>query len=237
MLVVIAILGVLAALAIPVGGRMRNAGLTTASMGNLRGIHGLFMVYVNENDWVFPSARGRDAQAPNSGTVWTRAIWEHSNGKFSTDPAIAIKEMSTSDYAKKMWCPLMVKRYGEDQHPSGRSSYALNGFFVDVLDGYGRWQGANTEANRRLARDNVLGRREPLIVAGTLHPGDKRFGTYPIWFSSKYPYDTDWMNLHYAYGGGSDCGLGLFLDGHVELIPRKQGVELHTLINDFSNFE
>ena len=58
LLVVVAIIGILAALLVPVVGRMRNAALTTASVSNLRQIHMMLTSYLNDNNNYFPSALG-----------------------------------------------------------------------------------------------------------------------------------------------------------------------------------
>jgi prepilin-type processing-associated H-X9-DG protein len=50
--------------------------------------------------------------------------------------------------------------------------------------------------------------------------------------SSKYPYDTAWMNVAYEYGGGRDSAIGLFIDGHVELIPKEKGIAMHAMLSD-----
>ena len=237
LLVVIAIIAVLAALLVPVAGRMRNAALTTASISNLRQIHMMFTSYVNENNNSFPSALGWETEAPNYGKYWRRAIWEYSRGPFSNDSGQAIKEMGTSDYAKIMWCPLMVKKYGQEQHPWGRGSYAINGFFLDPAWGNSRYDGENTEKTRHLARENLKGKIEPLIMAGTVQKSSPKFGTWDAITSSQYPYDTDWKNLSYEYGSGANSAIGVFLDGHTEIISKADGVKLNELLSNFNNFE
>lgn len=226
LLIVIAIIAVLAALLIPVAGRMQNGALTVASTNNLRQIHTLFTTYLGENNNVFPSALGSTAEDPAARYHWRRTLWEKTYGPFEGDVA---GQMAKSDYAKIMWCPLMVKKYGEEQHPWGRGSYAINYFFIDPA-----WRAG--EPIRVLNREDLKGRIEPLIMTGTVLSNTPKFGTWEAIQSAKFPYDTAWMNLNYAYGSGQNNALGLFLDGHVETISKQRGAELDPLLRDPTNF-
>lgn len=226
-LVVVAIIGVLAAIAIPVLSRMKTGALTAASTNNLRQIHTLFTNYLGENNNVFPTALGSTAEDPAARYHWRRVIWEKTNGPFEGN---VVKAMAASDYAKLMWCPLMVKNYGQEQHPWGRGSYAINFFFIDPT-----WRAG--DPIRVLNREELKGRVEPLIMTGTVLKNSPKFGTWEAIQSSRFPYDTDWMNLNYAYGSSANQALGLFLDGHVEQISKERGTELDPLLRDNTNFE
>lgn len=220
LLVVIAIIAILAAALITVVPRVRRSAKTSASVGNLRQIHALMMGFVQENNGRYPFSVYQDEiDSP----TWRRKIWECANGTFDSDPVAMMKSMETSGYSKLMWCPLMVSEHGQDQHPEGRGSYAINRFFMPPA-----WGGGIRNVNGT----NVIGRREPYIMAGTLFQGDKRFGTFYHLDSSAFPYDTYWSNLNYAYGAGGDSALGLFIDGHVEVIPKSKGIELGPLLSD-----
>lgn len=227
LLVVVAIIAVLAAILVPVAGRMRNAALTTASTSNLRQIHALFTSYLGENNNVFPTALGSTAEDPAARYHWRRVIWEKTHGPFTGSVTAA---MANSDYAKIMWCPLMMKKYGAEQHPWGRGSYAINFFFIDPT-----WRAG--DPIRVLNREELKGRKEPLIMTGTVLKNSPKFGTWEAIQSAKFPYDTDWMNLNYAYGTSQNQALGLFLDGHVETISKERGAELDPLLRDNTNFE
>jgi prepilin-type N-terminal cleavage/methylation domain-containing protein len=227
LLVVVAIIAILAALAIPVVGRSQATALTTASTQNLRQIHALFIGYLTDNNNVFPSALGSTPDNPSGRYHWRRLIWERAHGAFEGDVAT---QMQGSDYAKVMWCPLMVRRYGQEQHPWGRGSYAINFYFIDA-----NWRSG--DPLRVLNREDLKGKVEPLIMAGTLLSRSPKFGTWEAIQSSRYPYDTAWMNLSYEYGAGRDRALGLFLDGHAEAIPRDRGTQLDPLLRNNQNFE
>ena len=227
LLVVVVIIGILAAILVPVAGRMRNAALTIASTNNLRQIHALFITYLGENNNVFPTALGSTAEDPAARYHWRRTIWEKTYGPFEGDVAA---QMAKSDYAKIMWCPLMVKKYGQEQHPWGRGSYAINFFFIDP-----GWRAG--EPIRVLNREDVKGKVEPLIMAGTVLKSSPKFGTWEAVQSSKYPYDTDWMNLSYEYGSAANSAIGVFLDGHTEIISKADGIKLDPLLRNCNNFE
>jgi hypothetical protein len=194
-------------------------------MGNLRQIHALMMGYVTENNGRYPISVYQDE--PSSPT-WRRKIWEYSNGTFDGSPPQVMKSMQNSGYASVMWCPMMVGQYGQDQHPEGRGSYSINRFFMPAA-----WGGGI----RRASSAEVTGRKEPYIMAGALFQGDKRFGTFYHLDSSKFPYTTYWANLNYAYGSDGESALGLFIDGHLETIPKAKGMELNKLLSDPSTLE
>ena len=227
LLVVVAIVAVLIALALPVIGRLRAGAETTGSLSNLRQVHVLLMNYVNENNYMFPSALGSTADDPAARYHWRRVIWESANGAFEGD---VVAQMQSSEYADVMWCPLMVSRHGQQQHPWGRGSYAINFFFIDSTWRLG-------DDYRNLVRADMKGKREPLIMTGSLLDSNPEFGTWEAIQSSSYPYDTDWMNLHYAYGSGEDQALAVFLDGHTEMIGIERGSALDPLLANPADFE
>jgi len=221
LLVVIAIIAVLAGLLIPAVGRARDKALTTSSFNNLKQIHVLCMNYLNENDGFYPIS------IITNDFFWRREIWEFSFGDFTGTPPDVMEEMQNTAYSKTMWCPLMVRRYGQDQHPGGRGSYALNKFFCPPSwgGGYRNWN-----------QPDMVGRKEPYVMAGTVLQASPKFGTFEHIESSNYPYDTDWKNLSYEYDGG-DAALGLFIDGHVAKIAKEDGIALHSLLSNPQDLE
>lgn len=223
-LVVIAIIAVLASVVFVMMPRIRRSAQTTNSMGNLRQIHALMMGYVTENN-KYPISVYQDE---NGSPTWRRKIWEHANGPFEGDPPQVMQAMQNSGYSSVMWCSMMVDQYGQDQHPEGRGSYSINRFFMPEA-----WGGGV----RHATSPKIIGRREPYIMGGTLFQGDKRFGTFYHLESSQFPYTTYWANLHYAYGSDGESALGLFIDGHVETIPKAKGIELNNLLSDPSTLE
>jgi hypothetical protein len=157
-------------------------------------------------------------------------VWENSFGPF--DGGDVAEQMQNSAYAKVMWCPLMVSRHGQEQHPGGRGSYGMNLFFRPPS-----WGGRI----RRIAEADLKGAKEPYIMAGTPHRDNPEWGTYEMTYSSEPPVDGNyseyWMNVHYAYGSGGDLGLGLFVDGHVETLTMAQGEELESLLRNADTLE
>ena len=45
------------------------------------------------------------------------------------------------------------------------------------------------------------------------------------------------MNLSYDYGSAANSAIGVFLDGHTEIISKADGVKLDALLRDCNNFE
>jgi prepilin-type N-terminal cleavage/methylation domain-containing protein len=224
-LIVIVIIAILATAVFMVVPRVRRSAQTTASMNNLRQIHALMSGYVQENNGMYPISVYQDEIAS---PTWRRKIWEKANGAFDGSPPEVMSAMQQSGYASVMWCPMMVAQHGQDQHPEGRGSYSINRFFMPAA-----WGGGT----RHSTSPQIIGRKEPYIMAGTLFQGDKRFGTFYHLDSSKDPADTYWANLHYAYGADGESALGIFIDGHAEIIPKAQGVKLHSLLSNPTNLE
>jgi len=224
-LIVIVIIAILASVAFMVVPRIRRSAQTAASIGNMRQIHALMMGYVQENSGRYPISVYQDeVDSP----TWRRKIWEKANGPFEGSPPQIMEAMQQSGYSSLMWCPLMVKLHGQDQHPEGRGSYSINRFFMPAA-----WGGGT----RNVSSPTLIGRKEPYIMAGTLFQGDKRFGTFYHLDSSKDPADTYWANLHYAYGSNGTSALGLFVDGHIDLIPKASGIALNAALSDPSALE
>jgi prepilin-type N-terminal cleavage/methylation domain-containing protein len=224
LLVVIAIIGILAGLLLPMVGKARAGALTANSTLNLKQIHLMFDAYVAGHGGAYPTARGLSMPTE---THWRRVVWEHTYGVFAGDPPTVMAAMQTSPYSKIMWCPLMTKRNGQDQHPFGRGSYGLNRYFMDPS-----WGGGI----RREGSAGLIGVKEPFIMSGTTHPADARFGTDAHIDSSRYPYDTAWANVSYEYGD-RDRALALYLDGHATLLTRQKGMDLHDLLVDPATME
>lgn len=216
MLVVIAIIALLASLLVPAVGRALRSAKTTKSLHNLRQIHLMFTIYLTDNKQRFMPSVG-------SGTPkrdWPRVLWEDVHGGFEGD---VVSEMRSSAYSGIMWCPLQVESYGREQHPWGRSSYAMNEYFKPSS-----WGGGV----RYLDHPDTIGSLEPLLMAGTQHPADPRFGTFSHIESSKFPYDTAWSNVAYEYGGRGRDAVALWIAGNAGVVDQARMVGLH---DDLSN--
>ncbi len=227
LLLVIAAVGILTAVLIPAAGHRRNAALTAASISNLREVHFLMQTYLNDHNGDYPMSVDQTPRTPplDYEPTWRRVIWENAHGPF---PADVMSGMETSDYSKIMWCPLMVKRYGRLEHPCGQGSYSLNRFFMPP-----EWGGGM----RRINRSEVIGKVEPYILSGTTLASNRRIGTFYHLDSSKFPHDTEWSNLNYAYGSSGDQAIGAFIDGHAGTISKQRGIELDSALGDRTSLE
>jgi prepilin-type N-terminal cleavage/methylation domain-containing protein len=225
LMVVIVIVAVLVSLTFVLVNRGKRGAQTASSMNNLRQVHTLMMGYVGDHHNRFPISV---YQGEPSSPTWRRKIWENAYGNFEGSPPEVMAAMQHSGYEKVMWCPLMVSEHGQDQHPEGRGSYSINRFFMPPA-----WGGGD----RRAAQSEVIGRREPYIMTGKPFEGRPEFGTFYHLDSAKFPYDTHWSNLHYAYGSSGEHALGLYLDGHTETLSKERGEELHTMLQDPNTLE
>ncbi len=224
LMVVIAIIALLAGLLLPLVSRARDRALATSSLSNLRQLHILFVNYTVDHRGLFPTTTGNTTKDGVSGVFWRRVVWEHTFGVFGTDSPTAEGKMTTSDYAKTMWCPLMVKRYGKEQNPLGRGSYAMNNFF------------RADKGARYMGEGEMVGVQEPYLMTGIVLAGSPRFGANETLESSKFPYDTSWQNVAYEYDGG-EAALGLFADGRATMMPKVDAIALDSLLSDSSNLK
>ena len=225
LLVVMTIIAVLAFAVMAGATKAIRAARTTKSKATLKEIHLLMTTYIGDNNGSYPISVYQSE--PDSPT-WRRKIWENANGTFSEDPSKMMGEMQSSGYASVMWCPMMVNQYGQEQHPEGRGSFALNRYFMPPAWGGGK---------RHITRADLIGQKEPYIMAGTPYKDAQQFGTFYHLDSSNFPYDTYWSNLHYAYGGSGEMALGLFIDGRVESISKDDGVKLNDLLGNPNSLE
>ena len=222
LMVVIAIIALLAGLLLPFISRSRDRALTASSLSNLRQLHMLFVNYSVDRRGLFPTTTGNTTKDGVSGVFWRRVIWENSFGVFGTDSPKTEAKMTTSDYSKTMWCPLMVKRYGKAQNPLGRGSYIMNNFFHV------------SRGARYMNEGEMIGAQEPYVLTGTILAGSPQFGANETLESSKFPYDTGWQNVAYEYDGG-EATLALFLDGRAVSMSKADAVALDPLFRDSSS--
>jgi len=224
LLVVIAIIAILMLILVPVIGIARDSARTAGSASNLRQIYSLVNNYLADTAGTYPfSGTGSGENARE----WRRDVWESSYGPFTGSPPAVMDAMGGA-YAEVFWCPLLVARYGQDQHPVGRGNYSINWFFRNVS-----WGGKE----RKLGHLNLVGQQEPFIAAGSVLPGSPQFGTYAHFESSAEEYGDGWKSLGYEYGRGRDRALVMYLDGSVKQIPKENALDLDPLIRNANNFE
>lgn len=229
LLAVLAIIAVLAAISIPAYSRMTRSAQTAGSVSNLRQIHVLINTYIGENNGLFPQSVWQGANVWPEQT-WRRKVWESANGSLGTGVTDVAAKMDGSGYTDVMWCPLMVAKYGKVNYSEGQGSYALNGFFKP-----GNWRYPNDD--RRSIKGDFIGKKEPIVMAGTVLKNSPKNGTFYHNDSTAFPYDTEWSNMAYEYGSSGDRGLALFFDGRVEQLTKEQGAALNSLVKDMATLE
>lgn len=79
MLAVVAVIGVLAAVIVPVLGKIRESTERLQCVNNLRQIAGGLTAYVSENDGLLPAQSSVNGW-PNQNTTWGYAIWPYVHG-------------------------------------------------------------------------------------------------------------------------------------------------------------
>ncbi|MCX6970222.1 MAG: prepilin-type N-terminal cleavage/methylation domain-containing protein [Verrucomicrobia bacterium] len=73
-LIVVAIVAILAAILVPVAGKMSEAGRATKCMSNLRQLHSVLMLYANDNNQMLPSPDVNASPDSQSATHWFRRL-------------------------------------------------------------------------------------------------------------------------------------------------------------------
>jgi prepilin-type N-terminal cleavage/methylation domain-containing protein len=246
LLVVIAIIGILAGMLLPALGKAREKADTARSISNLKQIYLMVRMYVDDYEGYWPKPMG-NLPNPNGNTdpTWRHNVWTHSYGEFPTDQVGYMNAMGHPSYAQTMWCPLMTRHYGQQEHLVGRGSYAMAKFFqvsytCSAVGDIGALSGCTY---RRDGDPGMVGNVEPIIMTGSVGTTgalDPSFGTYDLveWGTvTANPVQdgtSGWMYLNYAYGG---MALGLYLDGHVGLITQSEGSNppLSDAINSFDS--
>ncbi|HXI85007.1 MAG TPA: type II secretion system protein [Verrucomicrobiae bacterium] len=229
LLVVIAIIGILAAMLLPALNKAREKALTASSVANLKEIFLLVRMYVDDYDGYWPKPLGNDPIINGDTTyTWRRNVWEHDFGAFPTTFAGFQEAMGKPSYARTMWCPLMVRKFNQEEHFVGRGSYAFHKFFQIEDTCSGCIFGGGSVKYRRDGDPAMVGNVMPAIMTGSVGIGGSLQPTFGAWGRLEYAKVTDnpvsdgangWKYLNYAYG---DAALGLYVDGHVGLITKAQ---------------
>ena len=225
LLVVIAIIGILAAMLLPAMNKAREKALTASSISNLKQIYILMRMYVDDNDGYWPKPSGDTPSATYPPGTWRRTIWEHSYGAFPVNQVDYLAAMGHPSYAQTMWCPLMVKKFGQTQHQKGRGSYGMANYFQVSATCIPALGGCTA---RRDGDPGMVGNIVPVVMTGSVGTGgslDPSFGTFDrteygtITANPVQDSTIGWEFLNYAYG---NAALGVFVDGHVGLITETQ---------------
>jgi len=230
LLVVIAIIGILAAMLLPALNKAREKALTASSISNLKQISLMVRMYVDDYDGYWPKPLGNAPIIDGDKTfTWRRNVWEHTYGSFPTTFQGYIDAMGKPSYATTMWCPLMVRKFNQEEHFTGRGSYAFHKFFQIEDTCSGCIFGGGSVKYRRDGDPAMVGNVMPIIMTGSVGVGGSlqpQFGTWPRIDSGTITENpvsdgpNGWKYVNYGYGGAA---LGLFLDGHVGIITKAQG--------------
>ena len=219
LLVVISILGLLAGLSIPAISAARASAQTAASTANLKQIYTMMQAYLAENNNNYPPTLTNQIS-------WRRLVWEAANGPLNPngDWASLTNNLAKGPYSKVMWCPLMNAKYGMDSyHPIGRGSYSINQFFNQPRNALSL--GSDT---------NSAGKDEPFLVAGG---AEKMIGTSEEFVSVASPNKRGRDGAAYAYGGGRNKALVMFINGRVDLIDGPKGNQIDGDVGNRDNFK
>lgn len=201
-LVVIGIVAVMAAVAIPAGISIKESSLQSNCAGNLRNLGVAFHLYAQENGGVFP---------------------ETSHTALGDRPWIsALESQLGKNYEKSRICPADPKK--EDRIRDGGTSYVLNSYiFVPKIDPFGRPMG------KLLNRPALLPEPDRTLLAfvcsdqmgtgpGNDHTHSER---WTAWDAVRRDISPD--RFHGGRSGGSKGKSNyLYADGHVESIPAAE---------------
>jgi prepilin-type N-terminal cleavage/methylation domain-containing protein/prepilin-type processing-associated H-X9-DG protein len=110
LLAVIAIIGILSAILIPVIGKVRENSYSVRCSSNYRTIYSWLTVYAGENKGVYPAAYGPSPRYPNSTQYWTEL-------QFYMDSSRSANVSAEAGTDLRFWyCPAAVKTYPEEPH-------------------------------------------------------------------------------------------------------------------------
>jgi len=200
LLTVIAIIGILAAIIIPVVGKVRQSARVTQSVANLRGIGQAVLLYAGENRHTLPPLVDLSESGGFGSQYWSRTIEPY------LEPAVdgGWRDLNNRAFRQS---PALVSPLLEDGRHHAIGDYGAN---RDVI------QHPNS-APRRLSEITRPGNTVMVAAAET------RSRELPngAWFFETYAYVN---NPAAASAAPSDHGTGkipaVFVDGHVEQFPK-----------------
>ncbi len=113
LLTVVAIIGILAAILIPVIGRIRQSARTSNCARNLSGFATAFQLYAADNKGLYPAVRYKNANKDVAGVNPTQDNWQV---ELSAYQSRAINDLSklTASGDSYVFCPEFVAKYADD---------------------------------------------------------------------------------------------------------------------------
>lgn len=230
LLTVVAIIGILAALVLPVTGNMQSGARTSQSLNNLKQIGTAFQLYAADNDGVIPAVSSGENKVGegwmDSDPWWNQCLTPYLGGK-STPRRWEAPDVPFSD-------PVYRALVGKAASPGWRGGYSMNSR-VNLVRGetFSEW---NTESSRskryKLANirgDSVLvtmGYWEGFAPSNDGLVAPQRFSSSN---SSLVPHDRR-IGANKA-GVGGKSALYLFADGSVKNLNPTEAAEFLKLKN------
>jgi prepilin-type N-terminal cleavage/methylation domain len=217
LLTVIAIIGVLAAILIPVVGRVRQSARTAHCIKNLQNIGAAFQLYAADNKGLYPALRWRSQDAdrlPSSQLNPSTKGWQIEISPYLARDIKTFGELRRSDADAYAFCPEYLHLYRDDPR---FSSLSAGGYGMNVKTPAGDWS----------ARFRASGIRNP---SQTILVGDSV--DYFIDIGSGWkadPGDSDSKPGFYTNGDPerhSHRAAYVFYDGHVSILPPDTAQEL-----------
>lgn len=222
LLTVIAIIGILASIVMPVVGKVRSTARTTQSLSNLRQIGMAIQTYAQDNRGLIPAA-GTGPQAPNGNP--TNAFWQ-----LELNPYVgAEKQTGNGDISRFFTDPVYATMLGVTPDPL-RGGYSWNRNMFQA-DGFrSPYSTYNAAAHRHPLARFQNPARTITVAMGYFEGFDPNTdGTVAMEKISLT--DSTPVPHNRRIGAGSD-GLGgnsaayLMLDGSTRVLPPEQAQEL-----------
>lgn len=129
LLTVIAIVGILAAILIPVVGRARQNARTTHCTRNLSGMFTAFQLYAADNKGLYPALRWKSSNQGVAGTNPTEDNWQIELSAYQSRAVTDLSKLSAGSDSY-VFCPEYVAQYSNDPKWKGTIStsagYGMN---------------------------------------------------------------------------------------------------------------
>lgn len=207
LLTVIAIIGILAAILIPVVGNVRKSARTANCVRNLSSIGVAFQLYAADNKGYYPALRFKNSNAGVAGTNPTEDNWQ---SELSAYQSRAVNDLSKlkADSDAYVFCPEFVSLYRDD--PKWNST-------ISTSAGYG--MNPNLGISGSNPWDFRFKAAQIPRPARTILVGDS--GNHHLSATTSWSLDASYLG---GYGSGdpvrhSGKANYLYADGHVATLP------------------
>lgn len=113
LLTVIAIIGILAAILIPVVGRIRQGARAATCLRNLSGIGTAFQLYAADNNGLYPALRWKNSNKGVAGTNPTEDNWQTELSRYQSRAVTDLSQLKAAGDSY-VFCPEFVSNYSDD---------------------------------------------------------------------------------------------------------------------------